>query len=221
MTKIKYLLLCSVLALGGCGGSSGNPTPPTPSVGQWVDFGGNEPSINQGATPSFDFPGPPGWFQSQQIAGYFYTQLPAVPKAGQTLTINYSVDGSNPIWVQAPSSQPGGTDLNPPTIHLFIWRRADDLACDQQTAPGQGGFADYRLFAGRTPLVLGDNQTISIPLDNLHWTGCYGKPPLNIQDELNNLLGVGVTFGGQSFAGHGVYLSGGSAKFKINSFGVN
>jgi hypothetical protein len=38
------------------------------------------------------------------------------------------------------------------------------------------------------------------------------------QGLLSNLFGAGFTFGGQYFAGHGIYLSSGSATFKINSF---
>lgn len=172
-------------------------------MGQWVAYGGAEPTVTNG---SFAFP------SGGQIAGYFYTQFPTAPQVGQTLTLNYTVTANNPVWVQAPYGA-GATDTNPPTLHLFVWRRGDDLSC-------QGNYADYRLFAGRTALVPGAGQTISIPLTTISWTGCYGKNPVNIQDELSNLLGAGFTFGGQSFAGHGIYLSSGSATFTINSFKV-
>jgi hypothetical protein len=38
--------------------------------------------------------------------------------------------------------------------------------------------------------------------------------------QLANAMGIGFTFGGQNFFGHGVYLSSGSATFKVNSYTV-
>lgn len=209
--------------LAGCSnGSNGSGyNIPTPGVGQWADFGGAEPAAT-GNPPVINLP----CCNGSEIVGYYYTKLPAAPTAGQTLTLNYSFDVVNPVYVQAPAS--GGntvTDTNPPTIHLFLWENGDNLSCAATQSingkPYNGGYADYRLFGGRTNLVPGDNQTLSVPIDSAHFTGCWGAPPLDIQTQLSNLLGAGVTFGGQSFAGHGVYLSSGSAKFTINSFSVN
>lgn len=217
---LRSTLLSLTLLLAGCGdgGGDGSSTNiPAPGVGQWVAFGGNEPTIKQGTQPSWDFPLCPGSQGCNVIASYFYTALGVTPKAGATLTMNFTVDGSNPVWQQQPAS--GGnsvTDTNPPTLHLFLWRKGDNLSCTAtNSATHNGGFADYRLFAARTPLVLGANQSVSASIDQ--WVNCWGAAPVNITDELNNLLGVGVTFGGQSFAGHGIYLSDGSAKFTVNS----
>jgi hypothetical protein len=201
MVRGMRALIALALLLSGCN-SNGIPAP---SVGQWVAYGGTEPTINQGPPMSFAFPGP------NQTAGYFYTQLPIVPKTGQTLTLTFSVDGSNPVW----QNNPNGGDSGAPTMHLFLWRKGDDLSCN-------GDLAQYRMFAARTPLVLGDNQIISVPLATDTWTGCYAAHSTDAQwsDLLNNLLGAGFTFGGQNFAGHGLYLSTGSATFKVNSFTV-
>jgi hypothetical protein len=219
---MKKIALALAFLLAAC---NSNQSIPTPSVGQWVQFGSNNLVINQGPPMSFAFGG------AALAAGYFYTALPSAPRVGQTLTLNYSVRGVNPEWQQVPAS--GGnaqTDINPPTLHLFLWRKGDDISCNstnqkedpitKQVTANNGGFADYRLFADLTPLVLGENQTLSVPLDPEHWTGCWGFPPLNMQDELNNLLGVGMVFGGQWFAGHGVYISGGSATFIVNSITI-
>jgi hypothetical protein len=181
-------------------GGSSNP----PSVGQWVSDSGIK--VTNG---SFAFPG------HGSYAGYFYTQLSSVPKIGQTLTLNYSVTANNPVWAQLPAS--GGnsqTDINPPTMHLFLWRSGDTMTC-------AGEYNWYRQFAARTPLIVGDNQVISVKLDPTLWYGCYGVgSTAAFQGLLSNLFGAGFTFGGQYFAGHGIYLSSGSATFKINSFKV-
>ncbi len=180
---------------------------PAPSAGQWVDFGGTEPTISGN---SFQFP-----TSVNETAGYFYTQLPRTPQVGQTLTVNYTVTANNPVWAQTPAS--GGnsqTDINPPTLHLFLWRKGDDMSCS-------GAFSFYRLFAARTPLVVGANQIISVKLDPTLWGGCYGAvDAASFQGTLSNLLGAGFVFGGQYFAGHGIYLQSGSATFTINGFTV-
>jgi hypothetical protein len=86
---------------------------PVPKAGQWVDFGAGSPPVNGN---SFNFP-----TNSSGAAGYFYTKLPAKP--GQTLTLNYTITGNNPVWQQHP--QPGGTDSNPASLTLFVWRTGD------------------------------------------------------------------------------------------------
>jgi hypothetical protein len=201
----RMILVLAALLLAGCSSVCifcNSSLYPLPNVGQWVTYGGNEPSVNNN---SFAFPADGG----KTIIGYVYTQLSAVPKAGQTLTLNYSVSGNNPVWVSADK-----TDTVPPTMHLFLWRKGDNLGC-------AGAYNFYRLFADRTPLVLGDTQIMSTTLDSTNWIGCYGAvDAASFAGTLANLAGAGFTFGGQYFAGHGIYLSGGSATFKINSFNV-
>ena len=174
---------CSIFA----GAANLSSTIPIPDAGQWVDFGRNEPTINDGA---FTFPGPSG------VAGYFYTKPPATIARGQTVTLVYSIEGSTPEWgVRDP------TDLPPATMHLFLWRSGDDLSCN-------GLMASYRFWApSGVTLKLGDSQTLTSAT-----SGFAGA--------LENAMGIGFTFGGQNFFGHGVYLSSGSATFKVNSFTV-
>ena len=211
---MKKLFPLIALVLGGCGpvqtatGDGTSPSSiPVPKVGQWVDFGATEPKIDGN---SFAFP-----TSSNGTAGYFYTKLPA--RAGQTLTLNYSITGSNPVWQQHP--QPSGTDSNPASLTLFVWRTADDLACGQNGQPT----ASYRMwYPKRNILQLGANQVLSVPLDPNVWTNCFAKAdPVGFTAALANQLGLGFTFGGASFYGHGVYLSSGTATFTINSFTVD
>jgi hypothetical protein len=195
--KAKVVLL--VFLLAGCSNGGNNaPSNPVPSVGQWV---GSPPYPISGN--SFQF--------GSQVAGYFYTQFPAAPNVGQTLTLNYTLTGSNPVL----QNHPNGGDSGAPTLHLFLWQKGDNETC-------AGDYNFYRLFAGRTPLVPGANQVISVPLTGANWSPCFptAVTDARLQTTLNNLLGAGFTFGGQSFAGHGIYLSSGSATFTINSFTV-
>jgi hypothetical protein len=195
-----FIVLVSAWSIFSGAGSS-SLTIPIPGAGQWVDFGRNEPPISSGA---FTFPGPSG------VAGYFYTKPPATIAQGQTVTLVYSIDGSTPEWgVSDP------TDVPPATMRLFLWRSGDDLSCN-------GVMASYRFWApSGVTLKLGDNQTLTSVLDPSVWTNCYGQPDTSgFAGALENAMGIGFTFGGQNSAGHGVYLSRGSATFKVNSYTV-
>ena len=192
------------LLLTACDGGSPSRSGgvPVPGPGQWVAFGGNEPVINNS---SFAFPGPSG------VAGYFYTKPPLALKHGQTVTLTYNVDGNSPVWQQSPHNP---QDINPPTMHLFLWRSGDDLTCN-------GPMASYRFFAVIAPLKLGDNQTLTITLDPSLWTNCYGKhDAAGFIGALNNAMGIGFTFGGQYFAGHGIYVQSGSATFTVKGLSI-
>ena len=126
------------------------------------------------------------------------------------MTLDYSIEGSTPEWgVSDP------TDMPPATMHLFLWRGGDDLSCD-------GVMASYRFWASSgVMLKLGDGQTLTSVLDPSVWTNCYGEhDTTGFVGTLENAMGIGFTFGGQKFFGHGVYLSGGSATFKVNSYTV-
>jgi hypothetical protein len=197
---LSFILListCSIFA----GAASLSSKIPIPGAGQWVDFGRNEPTISNGA---FTFPGPSG------VAGYFYTKPPATIAQGQTVTLVYSIDGSTPEWGVSDR-----TDVPPATLHLFLWRSSDDLSCN-------GVMASYRFWAlSGVTLKLGESQTLTSMLDPSVWTNCYGEHDTSgFVGALENAMGIGFTFGGQNFFGHGVYLSRGSATFKVNSYTV-
>ena len=197
LSLIVLVSACSIF--GGAGSSSS--TIPIPGVGQWVDFGRNEPTITNGA---FAFLGPSG------VAGYFYTKPPAAIAQGQTLTLVYSIDGSTPEWgVSDPN------DMPPATIHPFLWRSGDDLSCN-------GAMASYRFWSpSGVTLKLGDSRTLTSVLDPFVWTNCYGQHDTSgFAGALENAIGIGFTFGGQNFFGHGVNLTSGSATFKVNSYTV-
>jgi hypothetical protein len=175
---------------------------PTPAVGQWVDFGSTEPKIDGN---QFTFP-----TDTSATAGYFYTKPVGAVAPSMTVTLNYTVTGSSD-FEQTPHGQ--ASDVNPATITLFLWRQGDDLSCN-------GAFASYRLWAAKRNLVIGNNQTLSAPLVAGSWTNCWGKTdPIGFGGTLQNLLGIGFTFGGQNFNGHGVYNPGG-AGFIIEGFTV-
>ena len=134
--------------------------------------------------------------------GWVRLKLPIATDPGQ---IQYAVD----------RGVSDATDVPPATMHLFLWRSGDDLSCN-------GVMASYRFWApSDVTLKLGDSQTLTSVLDPSVWTNCYGQhDPSGFAGALENAMGIGFTFGGQKFFGHGVYLTSGSATFKVNSYTV-
>jgi hypothetical protein len=177
--------------------------PPKPYPGQWINYGSSEPPINGN---SFNFP-----TDSNHVAGYFITSPPQVAP-GLLVTLNYDITGFNPVWQQ--HVQPDGSHDDPPaSLTLFLWRQGDTLLGDK---------ASYRFwYPQRNLLQLGQGQVLSGRLDSNVWTNVAGlHDPNGFLLALQNNLGLGFTFGGAKFYGHGVYLSSGNATFKINSFTV-
>jgi hypothetical protein len=146
---------------------------------------------------SFTFPALGG------AVGYIYTAK--TPKQGQTVTLDFTLTGTGTV-IPSPASGSG-----PPELRLFLWEKGDDVSCS-------GQFASYRWWSnpGAAPLMSSGLRTLSVTVDPAFWTNCVGQHDrAGFQGALNNLLGVGFTFGAEFF-GHGVY-SNGDVKFKINS----
>ena len=124
---------------------------------------------------------------------------------GKTLTITFRVVSDEPVYNANVETGESG----PPSFHLFIQRFNDNF-----TNPY------YRWWCGSGEYTLGtqDNQTVTLscPLTYTAWSSVYGGvDKTQFADTLNNLGGVGVTFGGTGGWGHGVNLLGGSAQFQV------
>jgi hypothetical protein len=188
-----FAFLIVALILAACGGN----TPPAPSAG-WTCFKCSGMTLN--GDGSFTFPNSGG------AVGYIYTAK--MPKQGQTVALNFSLTGNGTV-VPSPASGSG-----PPELRLFLWENGDDVSCS-------GQFASYRWWSnpGAASLVSPSNNNLAVVIDPAEWTNCIGQHDFpGFVGTLNNLLGVGFTFGSQFF-GHGVYANG-DVSFKINSFKV-
>ncbi|HLW97921.1 MAG TPA: hypothetical protein VKR82_04695 [Candidatus Acidoferrales bacterium] len=165
------------------------------------------PSPDSEGAWSFQFP-------SSETGGHVnYVQTPFnATTTPQSLTITFKVESDAPQYVVL---DPG--DHPPATFHLFFEQRNDDLKDP-----------NGRWWADSSPVIyyLGsqDGQTLTFvaPLTPDIWGNVVGeKDPQAFSVALANIGWIGVTFGGQFFAGHGVALSGGSAKFILVNFSVD
>jgi hypothetical protein len=125
--------------------------------------------------------------------------------SGKTLTITFRVVSNEPLYNADVETGESG----PPSFHLFIEHLNDDFTNQY-----------YRWWCDSGGYSLGtqDNETITIscPLTYTSWSSVYGVvDQTQFTGTLNNLGGVGVTYGGTGGWGHGVNLLGGSAQFQV------
>lgn len=202
----KILLLAFLLA--GCGGNNPPPTPTYPGrldpiAGQWTDYGTGTGAKFVGRLAN------PFWMPlktNNTSVNYVYT-TPQPLAIGGVITLNYTVTGYASFGVA------DNADIPPAKIRLFIWQANDT------------GSNTFRWWCGAPmDLVAGDNQIMSCPLDPAVWSDVNGQSGLDqkagFSAALANPYAMGFTFGGQYFAGHGVWVTVGAASFKVNSFTI-
>jgi hypothetical protein len=148
------------------------------------------------------------------VRQYVYTKAPALA-VGQTITLNYSVDGGATFAPADVNEQP------PATVSLFFWRGGDNLS-------GQDEYVCYRWFCTQKVLLqLGDNQTLSCQVAGAEWVSVFGENGANsaasqagFAAALKYAAYAGTSFSGKFFAGHGVWTTSGSATFTIKSYTI-
>jgi len=120
--------------------------------------------------------------------------------------------------VESTDAQYVVTDANdkpPATVRLFFEQQGDDLQDPNGRWWAQSSMYDLGSQDGQT-------LTITVPLTFDKWSNVDGKFDAQAFSEaLKNVGWVGMTFGGQYFAGHGAAVSSGSAKYILIAYDVN
>ncbi len=112
------------------------------------------------------------------------------------------------------------TCATPAAVRLFLERRHDDFSDEF-----------YRWWANPIAYELqptSGNFTLTVALRPDQWSSVYGESGdddatalAGFQDAPGNLGRVGMTFGGGCFFGHGVNVSGGTARFALISYTIS
>lgn len=99
----------------------------------------------------------------------------------------------------------------PPSARLMVQRADDDMRSE-----------DGRWWSNPACIVLnadGNSQTLSVQLSPNLWSNVNGhfgnSRPAQFADAMKNLGRLGITFGGGNSFGHGVYATGGRARFTL------
>lgn len=160
---------------------------------------------SSGGSWSFDFP---------VSDGVHYVMVPyTASKPHKTLTITFRVTpiSGNPKFVsvnQCPGGMPAG-------FRPMLERQGDALLASQEFYRWWSAFGYFNLVAD------GQVHTITVPLTPNRWTSVFGKTSTTeFATSMDNLMGVGMTFGGGCAYGHGVWVTGGKARFELINYQI-
>jgi hypothetical protein len=209
----------------GCGlaGGSGTKLPPDPPQDPGVvslnpqnwyirysDDAGEHPVADpaEGAW-SIEFPTYDETLGEVGHLNYVETSFAPGSQLPQEVSITYEVRSKSPRFLLF-------GDKLPATFRLMFEQKNDNMFS-----------ADGRWWTQIVySLGSADNQVyvFKVPLTPDKWSNVYGmygsQDPARFNAALKNVGFFGLTFGGQDFAGHGVALSSGSAKFILINYDV-
>jgi hypothetical protein len=209
---MRRLMVVAVMT-AACGSGPTTPTgPPTPlnvslNSEAWQTISDPQPFSlrNEGSALVFDFP-------SSGSMHYLFTPSTLAALRG-TLVVTLQVVTTGTVAFNPLDT----TSCNlPPSARPFFW--ANDS--------GNGNFdrwwsnpRAYALAAGGT--------TISVPLQAENWSSVDGRfgsadaeTRFGFEKALLNVTRLGLTFGGGCSFGHGVRVSGGTAKFALTEYAI-
>lgn len=107
----------------------------------------------------------------------------------------------------------------PCKTRLYFQRAGDDYS------GSVGKYEFYRWWGNGAVQVLANQSfNVTVPLDPAQWGSVYGKTGVQAgvfwDQALANVVLMGFTFGGASFAGHGVVLESGASTFALESYDI-
>jgi hypothetical protein len=221
-------VLCFGLAFSsGCGfagsGSQSNlpqdppqtPDEISPNPQDWVFLYSSGVGPNPYADPAegdwaFDYPYSNNTEQGH--VNYLVTPFQAT-KTPQEVIVTFEIEAQKPVWNVFADSQP-------PTVNV-MFEVGGDCVC---TSMPYGRWWGYpRTYV--TPDMYNQVQVVKIPIEPSDWSSVFGvngqNNPSAFWSALKKVSWFGLTFGGFDFAGHGVALDAGSAKFVLISYQVD
>jgi len=207
--QVKRSLLVGSLLLVSCGDRPPDiAVPPTSAWTFQSSPGMSAPVPNATGGVYFAFP--------PQDGVHYLVRAPAGALQGtMVLDIDVAI-GGNPTYV---SSDPTSTqcDLNP-KVGLYFQRQGDQ---------GTAAFQFYRWFSNERYVIISGPGNLSVPLSPDKWGQVFGingaaddQTKVLFAQALATPMAVGMTFGVGCFAGHGIYVTGGTVVFTINRFEI-
>lgn len=173
--------------------------------------------MSAGANGSYYFDFPVG----SGSVNYVMLNDTAVLSKAVTANITVSTTG-NPTF-QYQLGDPSNTCVYPAHTRFMIQEKGDNFT-------GQGAYEFYRWWSidPHSYELKAGSATLSAPVtDPSQWISVFGKAgnasaaaTAGFTQALHNMAQVGFVFGGGCFYGHGVQVTGGTARFIINSFGA-
>ena len=156
----------------------------------------------------FDFPGP----RRSDGHVHYVTRSTGPLDGARGILLDYTIEA-------APGAEfvPQETRQGPATLSLYLQRRGDDWR-----ARGRTRFYRWYSPANRVVQLRPGSNTLRIGFDE-NWISVLGsdhdRSPEEFLEALENAGRIGMTFGGDSGRGHGVYATG-PARFIVKRFTV-
>jgi len=185
--------------------SPGMPAHPTPVAEGWY----------------FDFPAPS--CGRADVCSVHYVSTPvsmSVTTSGHVNAVFQITTSGTPIFNYR--LKPNNTCDYPAHARFYLQRKRDDLS-------GRGEYEFYRWFSNDVAYELAaGSANLTAALTPDQWTSVFGKKgdyhsaaKLGFAVALQDLANVGFVFGGGCFYGHGVNVSGGTARFMLEKYSMN
>jgi hypothetical protein len=221
----KQLLLTSLLFMLACG--NGGSTMSSMQASAWSILwskGLPDHPVPMGAAGwYFDFPTDPTYpgcitGDSCSHVGYITQSYSGLAQHLVSMTFRIETTGS-PMFQYDISSDNQMLVGAPAYVTLMLQKQDDDYGTDFSRW--------WTTYQYRGELKAGE-YTLTVPLDPANWSSVFGHgantSPATLQgfhDALNNLGHVGMTFGGGCCAGHGVMVTGGTARFVLEGYSIS
>jgi hypothetical protein len=212
--KVVIVVILAIICQTGCDYHIPNILPQEPNVASidpqnWYLFSSDGVSLHPSTDPvgawAFEFP-------IGGVVRYVETPFNATITPHR-VSMTFKIEAQVPQYVVVDP-----TDHLPATIRLIFQQRNDDFNNPNGRWWAAGKFYDLGSQDG-------DTITLIFPFTPDSWSNVYGvngtQDPQAFEAALANVGWVGFTCGGQYFAGHGVGLSGGTAKFLLVDYYIN
>lgn len=139
----------------------------------------------------------------------------AIKGSGLTMSISVATSSGTVFEYRTNSNN---TCTTPAKVRFFVQRRGDRTLTNE----------NYRWWSNPVSYELTDGAvTLTAPLTPDQWSNVNGKfgnydaaATAGFYDAFNNPERVGMTFGGGCFFGHGVFVTGGTARFTLTNYAI-
>ncbi len=217
---MKYVVTAIVgFILVSCSDHGVAPAPPAPnnkSAGELINQTWQfQYSPNMPGAPARET-GLVGWhfdFPSRDGVHYLVTGSNGLVPGAQTVALEYEITTTGtPVFDFRTAAD--NTCVSPPAnVSFYMQRKGDNLS-------GEGDYANYRFWSRPLLSVLtAGSSTLTVPLLAAQWINVWGQNNgTGFSQTISNLQAIGMTFGGGCFAGHGVFVTGGTARFNAKSY---
>jgi hypothetical protein len=168
----------------------------------------------------FDFPAPS--CGGADVCSVHYVSTPvrmSVTPSGQVNAVFQVTTTGTPVFNYR--LNPDNTCDYPAHGRFYLQRTGDDLS-------GRGKYEFYRWFSNNVAYELAaGSANLTAALTPDQWTSVFGKrgdydsaAKIGFVQALQNLANVGFVFGGGCYYGHGVNVSGGTARFTLRQYSI-